>query len=271
MKSRQAAVLVGLLLFTFVVTTEAQLRPPARPPAQVVQLCDMVDCLAPPPPPPKPVIVAVRGKFTPEAEVVIFGSDFGPPKGTVGLSAGPYRQDLTVLDWQDSEIVARLPWIAGWPDQTMMLCVTSYWKQESDAWPVSFVAVRELGVLEGKRVTVLNCDRYASENICFRPGPADPQFIGGSSVFGYHNEFWLGHGGRDSYSVTVRNGWLITDVWLYKQAQGIFGGTWAKTTGPFAPGTDSTKVNVQWGTGPWGWLHYWVDIYIVGPAGIPLQ
>lgn len=307
MKTRQFAVLLGLLLFTLVaLSAEAQLTPPATPPAQVVQLCDMVSCLAPPPPPE--ITYAYRSVFV-GWSVELYGSRFGNAPGKVWLSTGNYRRELEPYPfqpstgcftwsgpycgiWRDDYIKALVPPdISGWPDQTMTLVVQTQGGAQSNAWSVFFRAARDVKTLLTNQVQVVRCDRYSSVNRCLTLPPASPYY----SIDGLHSEDWFGHGGKDQYSADgLLNGWEFHSATCTVFPEGFFGGTWATVTNlppmvntdtyvtsdggtgtttnwGFPRGTVSTTVTVDWGTGFWGRLYYKCYIWIEGPRGIPYQ
>ncbi len=260
-----------------------EFKPRATPTVQAATLCEAVDCSAASA--SKPTITEAVGLVGPGHYITVRGSRFGHAAGQVLVrllkSGGyyefrsvddPYRRwpNATYGSWSDTMIVAQMvPDIRGHPDQPAELLVLTKQGEESGAFPVSFRADREYISITAGHVQVVSCSRAASHNDC--RGRQD-RVVNPSSVFATHSEDLLGHGGTDIYSVRVTNGWAVTGpTFRANSFFDIFGGTWAAVNeGPMSyPPPDSWTATVNWSTGLFGNLMYWLDIDIVGPAGVP--
>ncbi len=229
----------------------------------VSQLCQTVDCSPPPPPPPQPKIERLSwSSASPGSRVAVSGSGFGATPGRLFLAIGSAGIDLIDLDWHDTYVIGWVPPdLTGWPDITMTVYVRTQGGQLSNGRDISFHATRVYIELPPRAAQVVACSTNASVNDCaWLYGP----------MYARHWESFLGHGGTDVYSATLKNGWVFADMRFSTSALGFMVGDWATVKG-FSKGSASATLVVEWGTSFMGGISYGIRLFIEGPKGVSYQ
>jgi len=225
------------------------------------------------------------------SSLYVSGCGFGQQKGLLELRF----QDGKVLNvnieyWYPGLIVGTVPNVpGGTKDQIGALFVkTGGW--QSNPWPVQFKAKREIKLVPMKMVQVKQCSDNADENICNHVDNSDCTYIFGTkicpwqcqvgqwcgpgstfaSIGGYHyNTLHLsGDVGWDKYTATVKNGYVFHDI---KSSYENLDGGHASNIEGFKKGGASTTFTMQWSVDGDGGVFYTIDLYAIGPKGVPLE
>jgi len=193
--------------------------------------------------------------------VYVSGSGFGTATGAVRLifSSGQSVQ-LTNLIWDYNLVNGIIPAdIYGVPDQSAAVQLVTWENAESNKWPVAFTAARRVEFLPASAVQGVSCSASDNRNWC-RIGP--------HGFDGFHTGWIFGSSGSDTYTVTLKNGWVLHSA--TKLSVGGFNGNASGPEG-FAPGSASAKLVMDWSYGVVGNVGYGTEIYVIGPAGVPFQ
>jgi hypothetical protein len=150
---------------------------------------------------------------------------------------------------------------------------------------VHYRARRALERVPSEAVKVNECDFSADANYCaeFKSWEEDQNFgawllgvepwsypgFGTATVTAYHENDLDPIGtdvGRDKYTVRVKNGYKIDSFqWSYGSDDGN-----AKAPEGFESGGTSTTFSMRWEVGD-GYVKYGVDVFAVGPQGVPVH
>jgi hypothetical protein len=209
-------------------------------------------------------ISKVQGVVTPGGLVAVTGSGFLPlfNPGTVSLFMPGYAGKLDCsLAWTDQYILCKVPDITGVPDTpASSLYVTTAAGSDSNHWPVSFVATRDIIPVPASAVGV-SCSNAAGLDICLSAPPG--------SFSGFHQNLnptcnWASTAfGSDQYDLNLKNGWrahsmITTDVRTNLVQSHV-------------PSGGQTSFKVGWHTQHLCWISYLVRFNIIGPKGVPVQ
>jgi hypothetical protein len=216
----------------------------------------------PPPPPSQPKITDTSASITPSARVLIVGSGFGNPTGlnapgAVYLNIGGVSHQLAIEWWSDTRVVVTTPaGIAGVPDGRGTV-VVKLGGTESNQWPVSFIAARDV-ILMGQGRQVLSCGNSAPNNWC-RDNISSAHW--GDLLH------WAGKG-NDVYTASLKNGWTFENATIE------WGGSGVAILKGFNRSSSPLNLVVDWSFDVGvrsiiGDVKYKVELYIVGPKGVP--
>ncbi len=155
--------------------------------------------------------------------------------------------------------------------------------RKSNAWSAKFVPRLALVVVPWQFVHVScsnqsaydNCNNPNRSGYCWSDPPSTiPGIVGydppEDGMIGEHHGCWgiSSDNGTDTYSVAVRNGWMITRITNFSGI--VNNASFSDNTNPsLAKPTTIINVNVPWHIGATGGdIWYNADIQIEGPAGI---
>lgn len=253
---------------------------------------------APPPSKPKPVIEGTTKEATQGARVLIVGSGFGNPSGVnapgvVILHIGNREfssYPVTIEWWSDTAIYVTIPaGITGVPDQPGTL-VVNVGGMQSNLWPVQFIAARDVVLMVGPQgVQVVRCSDSAPDNWCDNYSALVRSATGygawNTTFAGRHMGAWYKwvEKGSDVYSASLINGWTFDSAITWYLGPTLPTGEWgpggsgAAILNGFQKSSSSLNLVVDWNFDviwfegvPYPGDHlYTVDLYIVGPRGVP--
>jgi hypothetical protein len=228
---------------------------------------------------PKITQISAAPPLDPGDEVILNGCGFGSGGGNelrlVGNFPGGYAK-LKPSIWHDDAIKAVLdPATRGAFDQadTKLQVVRGDLKLSNQV-PIAFRAAREVVLVEEKTTVTLACGGDKSDghfNYCHSPfdtGMSLP-VMHNFSMAGIHwvNDGDLDNEGSDEMSLTLKNGFKTCGYgweWWYEYP----GTGFASVPHGYADGRTSLKIRMDWGLTHDG-MQYHVDVYAIGPAGVP--
>jgi hypothetical protein len=249
------------------------------------ELCQKIDCgtLFSAFKPKIEQIVPFLSNITSDGWVAIKGSGFGNEEGELFLVwnaiLGP-SEKLSIPHpepnkdfWTPTSVFGHIPTIVGKKDQPVWLLIKTKTGMNSNMFEVNFTAERELKQLQSSDVGV-SCSYEADVDSCNSHFNDDsgifcsPPFVSagqdGDTIVGYH---WTCVGdseGTDSYSASLKNGWLFENAAFTN----LSGGNSAAVAG-FQSGTTSMNVKVSWSNENVSYVLYRMNISIEGPKGVP--
>jgi hypothetical protein len=234
---------------------------------QPVKVLPIILLTALPPAPPKIDEIFPLSSITPGGVVAVRGSGFGDKFGEFYLKFATSGIIFRIWNspglWKDHVVSGLMdPDSSGLQDEDATLYVKTAAGAVSNGVPVKFRARRDVKLLaNGDGVTT--CSSAATENGC----GCSFTFCG-SHLESYPSE----HTSVDSFAFSLKNGWVVDS---YKMAQGGNNG-WVKLSG-VVEGADSGTIRATWhvdGVVPlvdYSSAHYYLEVYITGPAGIPYK
>lgn len=262
--------------------------------AFVQEFCEWTDCTGSTEeilkcPTPKIDFGGTGPFIMPGSYLYVTGCGFGQQKGLLELRfQGGIVLNLNIEGWYPGLIGGIVPDApSGTKDQVGWLFVkTGGW--QSKPWPVQFKAKREIRLVPMKMVQVKECNDTADENICNHVDNTDCDVYGHvcpwqclvgqwcgpgstlSSIAGYHyNTVQLSADvGWDRYTATVKNGYVFHDI--KSSYENIDGGHASNIEG-FKKGGASTTFTMQWSADGDGGVFYTINLYAIGPKGVPLE
>jgi hypothetical protein len=210
--------------------------------------------------------------LSPDEDIYIKGSGFKDNNLKVKL-LGNFPNgfaSLRVLDLKPNNIRARVSDVSGAPDQPAKL-VVSVDGVESNQWPTTFEARREIRHLAAKDYNVLFCHPGLprSSDTCneHASGPGLE-----SSIFSSSHSYGSLETGTDIVVAELKNGWYFKDLAYLQwwQAHPVYGqnAQYAWVNG-FKPNTERMELKIGWIYVGSGGIHYHLGVSITGPAGIP--
>ncbi len=228
---------------------------------------------------PKITQVSAAPPLDPGDEIILNGCGFGGAGGgselrLVGNFPGGYAKFKASV-WHDDAIKAVLdPSIRGAFDQNAQMQVVRGDLKLSNQVPIAFRAAREVVLFEEKNTINVACGGDASSghfNHCrtpFQSGmslpiPSDFTMLGAHWV----NDGDLDNEGTDEIRLNLANGFKTCGYgweWWYEYP----GTGYAHAPQGYADGKTSLTLKVAWGFTRDG-LQYHVDVYAIGPAGVP--
>jgi hypothetical protein len=229
---------------------------------------------------PKITQISAAPPLDPGDEVILNGCGFGAAgQGSelrlVGNFPGGYAKFKPSV-WHDDAIKAVLdPGIRGAFDQDAKIQVVRGDLKLSTPLPIAFRAAREVVLVEEKNTVTVACGGDKSDghfNDCrvpwMGPGPGGPD-MKNFTMAGLHwvNDADLDNEGTDEISFTLKNGFKTCGYgwgWWY-----AYPGTgYAGVPHGYADGRTSLTLKMNWGFTRDG-MQYHVDVYAIGPAGVP--
>jgi hypothetical protein len=230
---------------------------------------------------PKISQISAAPPLDPGDEVILNGCGFGAAnQGSelrlVGNFPGGYAKFKASV-WHDDAIKAVLdPTLKGALDQpdTKLQVVRGDLKL-SNQLPIAFRAARDVVLVEWDKTITLACGGDKSDghfNDCRIPFQGPGLSIPMPSDFtmaGIHwvNDSDLDNQGTDEISLTLKNGYKTCGYgweWWYQYP----GTGFASIPQGYADGRTSLKIRMDWGFTQEG-MQFHVDVYAIGPAGIP--
>jgi hypothetical protein len=226
--------------------------------------------------------------FTPGGEVTIVGSGFGNSPGALHIVGyGPVISfklpdgNIPILSWKDTLIVATIPAnIAGVVDQPVVFYVVTANNLKSKySLTVPFVATREVKKIPygDPAVMVVSCGTDSNLDQCNNwsdpddGGPLPDLSTWGGTLAGNHLNCWGCFGddvGADVYQVSVANGWILDQV-FFSAMPSDPGEASAVLNTSLPPGASAWQPSVSWVVTSGDFIHYTMDLYTVGPKGVP--
>ncbi|MBI3766862.1 MAG: VCBS repeat-containing protein [Deltaproteobacteria bacterium] len=241
----------------------------------------------------------------PGALAVLSGLMLGATSGTVSL-VGNFppsgHVDLIVQpnSWTDTSVKVQFPPdYCGAVDQTAQINLKTS-DGRSFSCPVPFHAKRDTTALATKDVTA-NCSQAGWRNFCNGQGDSvgtslgigRPLFIGTFAMNGEHQCGWYSTTDVDTYSVSLKNGWVLSSADVIPEwsplangasvgpitgaVQGAstanLGVTWACAGHGSSPGLilswifgfPFTTADIAWDTS----VGYLGEVFVTGPCGVP--
>jgi hypothetical protein len=229
-----------------------------------------------------------------------FGPHTDPPPGDIFLF-GDFpggRLKLTVEGWFPTGIIAKVPMVTGVYDMPNAWLQVVRGGQFSNRMDVGgFRATRDVKQLRASDIEV-TCDRgtkgtfhnLAECNGATSPPPGEAQFFAATTI-GAKHAYWETSGfgytcddgtsdlvleGIDTYTAkSLINGWTILYyAWWWRYEDNGY----AMAPQGFSAGSRSTTIKMKWGlsinpcSGPMDSdVRYRVDLYAIGPKGIPYR
>jgi hypothetical protein len=228
--------------------------------------------------------------FTPGGEVTLVGSGFGNSPGTLvmlgyGPPSNPFKlpeQNVPgILSWKNTLIVASLPNnITGAADQPIAFYVVTAGKLKSKlSLTVPFTATREVRKIPygDPAVSVVSCGTDSNLDQCNGwsdtddSGPYPDLSYWGSTLAGNHMNCWGCIGddaGSDVYQIKFGNGWSLDQV-FFTAVPSDPGEASAELVTSLPPGSSAWQPSISWVVTPNDFIHYTMDVYAVGPRGVP--
>ncbi|HEX9444010.1 MAG TPA: hypothetical protein VGA73_07810 [Candidatus Binatia bacterium] len=251
----------------------------------LTDLCKHIDCgalLA-----PKIDNFLIFSNFTPGGAIAVLGSGFGAKPGQlhmVGTTAGSFKITDTVVPiiqggWKNTSIGAKIPNLTGVVEQPIKFYVVTAGNAKSnDSFTVQFRPTQEMKQLPSGDVQV-SCSDEADFDACNSVVNDDgipfcgAPFVsgGGGSMSAFHWTCVGSSNGTDSYSASLKNGWLFNDAALVDVTpEDLFSDDpkFASMSG-FKSDVASTNVTVNWNNADASYVLYSVNVSIVGPKGVP--
>jgi hypothetical protein len=228
-------------------------------------------------------VIPFVSNITSDGWVAIKGSGFGNEEGELFLLwnavLGPSEKldippsELNKDYWTPTKVFGQIPTIVGKKDQPVWLLIKTKAGKNSNLFEVNFRAERELKQLQSSDVEV-SCSYEADEDKCnsdynnddvpFCQDPFVSSGQDGDTIVGYHWTCVGDSDGTDSYSASLKNGWLFENAAFTN----VSGGNSAAVTG-FQSGTASMNVKVSWSNENVPYVLYRMNISIEGPKGVP--
>ena len=255
----------------------------------LADLCKHVDCgtllrL------PKIDNLVAFSNFTPGGVIAVVGSGFGNSPGELhihgitpnGAFQLPAMKIPGIFLWSDTSIQAIIPsGITGVIDQSLQVHVVTANNAKSNSYTVLFTATREVRKIPygDSAVSVVSCGIDSNDDQCndwhdpSDGGPGVNFSTWGVTLAANHLNCILCIGddvGFDVYQVNVANGWVLDQMNFTFQPSDP-GEAWANLDTSFLPGANAWQPSVSWSVTPNDFVHYMVDVYIVGPKGVPIH
>jgi hypothetical protein len=273
-------------------TGTVAVQPGGGPPKSVITQPTPDPCTT-----PKIQALSALSPLDPGDDVEIQGCGFGPAsqKGELRLLGDfPSAVKLEVSQWNGAHIKAKVPWgLKGYKDDSKAkLQVFRKDGKFSNGQTVGFRAAREIQLLRPSDVSFVcypsnldNCTLATSHPL------ADSQFFGGATFAAKHIGWEISkladcdgawplanvRSSSDSASVTLKNGWLLAGyAWWWRYEINLDYGFVDFPSG-FQEGKASSTVKMAWKASTHdcakkrGGVSYRVDLYAIGPAGVPYK
>ncbi len=227
----------------------------------------------------------IFSKPSPGGSVIVLGKNFGSQPGKLQIVGQFGTKDLGDLEWgSDGKFVGgKVPEICGFHDHPAKLVVITKAGAKSNELPVTFLAKKEWKWLTPGDVQVLHCSSDGNENSCNNVDPGGDWYVGGQpfssgagfdeTIFGYHYNCWGCIGddsGSDSYQVSVKNGWTLSNLLLEEHDPGSEGDVNGPSPG-FPSGATSWAPKWSWNASSDDYIWYAAAIEIEGDCGVPFK
>lgn len=249
----------------------------------LLQLCQQTNCPSPAMVriPPKIDSVFLFSDITPGGTVALKGVGFGITKGQLlltglkrhtGVALAPIP--LTILEWKGTFIGAKIPTITAVKNQQAKLQVKTHNNLVGNEYPVNFRATQDIKRLPRSDVNG-SCSTEADRDHC-APGGSSSDYIPfcygplpdpDEPVWTFKGVHWTCVGsssGTDSFSASVKNDWTFDHTALHDMSGGQ-----SVTMSGFQSGVTSMNVSMKWNNANVSYVHYGVNVYVVGPKGVP--
>lgn len=232
--------------------------------------------------------------ITPNQLFMLTGWNFGVA-GTLSVHFLTPPKDLNVPipspsnnSWKPFGIMLKLPPVTGVIGQTVDIRFMRNDGRGSNVWKTTFTPTMALVNVPQQDVTLVTCSNAGVDNACSNGGstsyfclvpPIDVPGVPPGSFWGTHT----GCGGvgstngTDTYSVTVKRGWLLDHVDFVPATQydpccQDNGSVYPNDIAPVAMSNypNPYVFNVPWHIGPsGGWVNYGGYFVVDGPKGVP--
>jgi hypothetical protein len=259
----------------------------------LAQLCAKINCV--------PILTTILPKITqadspvtPGGYVVIQGSGFGQELGELWLTglkhySGPglLPIKLTIPPskppwdfWTPTQVIGQVPInLTQVTDQQAELEIKTKNGLLSNKFPVNFKATRDIKVLPASYVHSVSCSTESDYDsctgvpldmnvipFCSAPHPSYPA----ATFRGYHWTCVGDSDGTDSFrfSLTKKNSWSLDHVEFHDAPIGGISQP-VIASGSLSLSLNYTQVTIDWDNAPAPYALYGVDVYIVGPKGVP--
>ncbi len=237
----------------------------------------------------KPRIDFAFGILEPGGPLVVGGSQFGLATGELWIEGAFGKRQLTVTqhqgddEWHNGGIGALMPAASqltgmdGPDDLGFEIWVETAAGKESNRWPLRFL--EEVKELPRESVQLLSCGDDGNRNncnsfsdtgdFCFFQELLSAGYPGTTIAGGHYN--CLAAIGDDTdtdiYRVSLKNGWALQSFDFSDNLPFDIGHASAPSN--FQQGAASWNPSVAWTVTPGDEIIYGLQIYIVGPKGIP--
>lgn len=221
--------------------------------------------------------IAMAPPLVPGEELLLNGTCFGTAAGElrlVGNFPGGHLK-LTILQWLDHAVSARVPPVTGAKDQISFLRLVTHDLKLSNARAMPFEATREVKQLKESDMQI-TCSG-TDFDYCKAPWPG-LSLMGGKpmpgATFGASHHVNDGdetNMGADIARVSLKNGWKIAG-WGWSWGVGLEDESFSFVLPPvgLAEGASSATIQTFWGT-VGGAIQYRVDLFVIGPEGVPYK
>jgi hypothetical protein len=229
------------------------------------------------------------GIIEPGGPLVVGGNQFGLATGNVWIEGAFGKRQLTVTqvqgddEWHNGGIGAQMPpanqltGMDGPDDLGFEIWVETAAGRVSNRWPLRFL--EEVKALPRDSVQVLSCGDDGNSNncngvsddgdFCFLPELLSTGYPQTSIAGGHYN--CLGAIGddtdTDTYRISLENGWALQSFEFQDYLPFDIGHASAPSN--FPQGATSWNPAVNWTVTPGDEIIYGLQVYIVGPKGIP--
>lgn len=231
-----------------------------------------------------PTITSKLGLVTPGSTILLLGSNFGSSQGKVILAGQFGTREMKIVEWHPKGIGCRVPDdIQGVPDHTTNMTVQTQGGVKSGAFPVGFVALKEVKLLVAGDLKTFACAASAFINTC----NWTVKVTGGNTAT---NEPWTGcvwkrslcgwhqdggglaglPAGTDTYEIKLANGWSLYDRSSLVSGS-LYSAHLADDPTGFVAGSNYWKFSIKWWMNKYLWTTYTMDVFAVGPKGVPYK
>jgi hypothetical protein len=270
---------VLLLALPLAVSAEPKDAPVPRTSGSLGSVPDrkMVEVL-----PPHIDRVAAFSQCNPGAGILVKGTNFGPSPGRLFL-AGYFpktssRIELEQLVWGSGAIGGQVPMVEGVLNQTVTLGIVTRDGRHSNGIPCELKATRVEVLLPKNNQTYSQgyCDlgdNYFAGNVAYDADEHGDIGTSSGTVICYHKSHKpMTHGdnnGTDLWRIRkLENGWTLSRMSVGDSNGGS--GEILSRKG-FKAGATTADIEVRWRMGHTAVVHHSFDLYVEGPAGVPMH
>lgn len=219
----------------------------------------------------QPRITAMSGAppLEPGEQIILNGCGFGLRNSASELRfvsndfPGGFLK-LQILHWQGNAIQAVVPPISGVKDQPAKLQIVRKDLQVSNEWPASFYATRDVTKLSLAHLTQ-TCSSGGGYKECPYSFASSGWTFSGYHGSGDSDKAY--YSGTDTVSGDLKNQCVLAGIgWVWFGSNGTLT---ADPTATTVTGNAHLSVNLPWVLGDHGGVAYAVDLYALGPVGVP--